>query len=356
MDTILRTSRSSVEPAVRSGAGGRSRMMEVDALRGLAAMSVVLFHYTTRLNELFPGAGEASFSVPTGHYGVNLFFVISGFVIFMTLERTNRPSDFWLSRLSRLFPSYWVAIIVTFSVCHLLGLPGKLVQLNTAVANMAMLHGLFGVAHVDGVYWTLEVEMLFYCGMFALYRLHWMDHIHWIMGALMLLRLAHAASEARWGVGLPWTIYRLLILQYLPWFSLGIAVYLMAHRTQTAVPTSAGAMAGLAIATLWIDESTTVAMLAMAFTLAVYLAARSRLVFLRAGPLVWLGTISYPLYLLHENIGWALQLRLVSLHVPMDLALVLALAASLLLADACSRWVERPAMRWARNVRHRAIR
>lgn len=352
----MRTSRSSVEPAARGVAGDRTRMMEVDALRGMAAMSVVLFHYTTRLNELFPGAGEASFSVPTGHYGVNLFFVISGFVIFMTLERTTRPSDFWLSRLSRLFPSYWVAIIVTFSVCHLLGLPGKLVQLNTAVANMAMVHGLFGVAHVDGVYWTLEVEMLFYCGMFALYRLRWMDHIHWVMGALMLLRLAHAASETRWGVGLPWTIYRLLILQYLPWFSLGIAVYLMAHRTQAAARAGAAAMAGLAIATLWIDESTTVATLAVVFTLAVYLAARSRLVFLRAAPLVWLGTISYPLYLLHENIGWALQLRLVSLHVPMDLALWLALVASLLLADSCSRWVERPAMRWARNVRHRAIR
>ena len=337
-----------------AGAGRGGRMAEVDALRGMAAMAVVLFHYTTRLSELFPGAGAASFSVPTGHYGVNLFFVISGFVIFMTLERTTRPRDFWLSRLSRLFPSYWVAIAATFTICHLLGLPGKLVGPGTAVANMAMVHGLFGVAHVDGVYWTLEVEMLFYCGMFALYRLRWMRHIHWFMCALMLLRLAHFALQEGAGFGLPWTVYRLLILQYLLWFALGIGVFLAVHRAQT---TQRGARAGsaamsvLAIATLWICESPTVAMLAVTSATAVYLAATSRLVFLRAVPLVWLGTISYPLYLLHENIGWALQLRLASLHVPMDVALAFALSASLLLAHSCTRWVERPAMRWAKNLR-----
>jgi len=331
-------------------------MMEVDALRGMAAMAVVLFHYTTRLTELFPGIGEASFAVPSGHYGVNLFFVISGFVIFMTLERTTRPVDFWLSRLSRLFPSYWVAIVATFTICHLLGLPGKLVEWNTAVANMAMVHGLFGVTHVDGVYWTLEVEMLFYCGMFVLYRLRWMGRVHWALCALMLLRLAHVWMTQRWGIGLPWMVYRLLILQYLPWFALGIAVFLATHRTRAAERGGAAAMAGMAIATLWICESATVAALAVVFATAVYLAARSQLVFLRAGPLVWLGAISYPLYLLHENIGWAIQLRLISLRLPVDLAILVALAASLLLADLCMRWVEQPAMRWARNIRRSAIR
>jgi peptidoglycan/LPS O-acetylase OafA/YrhL len=327
--------------------------VEVDSLRGMAAMSVVLFHYTTRLRELFPETGSAGFSVPSGHYGVNLFFVISGFVIFMTLDRTARARDFWLSRLSRLFPAYWVAIAVTFTICHVLGLPGKLVSLNTAVANMAMLHGLFGVAHVDGVYWTLEVEMLFYCGMFLLYRLRCMDHAHWVICAFMLLRIAHGVAQQNWGMGLPWLVYRLLILQYLPWFGLGIAVFLLANRKETAARRGAATMSAIAIATLWICESATVAVLGVVFASLVYLAARSQLTFLRFGPLVWLGAISFPLYLLHENIGWAIQLRLVSLHLPMEIALPVALSTSLLLADLCARWVERPAMRWARSLRRR---
>ena len=137
-----------------------NRLVEIDALRGVAAMAVVLFHYTTRFAELYAPKTLPSLSFPDGHYGVNLFFIISGFVIFMTLEKTSRPMDFVVSRFSRLFPAYWFAILLTFSITHLLGLPGKLVDLSTAFANLIMIHSFFHVPHVDGVYWTLEVELI----------------------------------------------------------------------------------------------------------------------------------------------------------------------------------------------------
>ncbi len=345
---------SSPVPAAQEhaqGADHAGRLLEVDALRGLAALSVLLFHYTTRLTELFPAAGSPSFAVPTGYFGVNLFFIISGFVIFMTLERTTRGRDFWLSRLGRLFPAYWVAIAATFTICHLLGLPGKLVNWQTALANLVMVHGLFGVAHVDGVYWTLEVEMLFYCGMFLLYRLRWMAHIHWFLCALMVLRLAHFAMVQRWDMGLPWIVYRLLILQYLPWFALGIAVFRTSQDTPPRIHHGMAMTVGLALVTLWICESAAVAGLAVVFAMAVYGAARSQLALLRMGPLVWLGGISYSLYLLHENIGWAIQLRLMEWQLSPDLALLVALASVLVLADLCRRYVELPAVRWARTMR-----
>ncbi len=131
-----------------------NRLVEVDALRGLAALAVVLFHHTTRFGELFQPVSPTSISFPDGHHGVNLFFIISGFVIFMTLEKTSRPMDFVVSRFSRLFPAYWAAIILTFFITHLLGLPGKLVDAAAAIGNLVMIHGLFGIPHVDGVYWT----------------------------------------------------------------------------------------------------------------------------------------------------------------------------------------------------------
>ncbi|MBL8484418.1 MAG: acyltransferase, partial [Rhodocyclaceae bacterium] len=138
------------------------RLVEVDALRGIAALAVVFFHYTTRFDQLYPGYEPPSLAMPLGHYGVNLFFIISGFVIFMTLDRTSRPMDFVMSRFSRLFPAYWTAIVLTFVVTHQLGLPGKLVGLDTLLVNVTMIQGLLGFGHVDGVYWTLEVELLFY--------------------------------------------------------------------------------------------------------------------------------------------------------------------------------------------------
>lgn len=103
--------------------GSTGRLHEIDALRGVAAMAVALFHYTTRLTELYGARSGADVSFGHGHYGVNLFFVISGFVIFTTLEKMSRPMDFVVSRFSRLFPVYWAAIFLTLSITHALGLP-----------------------------------------------------------------------------------------------------------------------------------------------------------------------------------------------------------------------------------------
>ena len=138
------------------GAEGTRRLAEIDALRGVAALAVVLFHYTTRFVELYAPAATPSFAVPLGHYGVNLFFIISGFVIFMTLARTQRSMDFVVSRFSRLFPAYWAAIAITYAITSQFGLPGKEVSAMQALANVFMVHGVFRVPHVDGVYWTLE--------------------------------------------------------------------------------------------------------------------------------------------------------------------------------------------------------
>lgn len=54
------------------------RILELDALRGLAALAVVLFHYTTRYDQLFGYSEPLAVNVSWGHYGVDLFFMISG--------------------------------------------------------------------------------------------------------------------------------------------------------------------------------------------------------------------------------------------------------------------------------------
>ena len=320
------------------------RLAEVDALRGLAALAVVLFHYTTRFTDLFGANPPPTISFPAGHYGVNLFFIISGFVIFMTLERTSRPLDFVVSRFSRLFPAYWLAILLTFSITHLLGLPGKLVDATTAFYNLIMIHGLFRIPHVDGVYWTLEVELLFYCGMFLLYRLQRLHLIHHALLGLLALRLSYFVLERVFGINLPWTISRLLILQYIPWFALGISIYLATSRHGTFARRGPALTAACAILTLLIVDSLFIAALAVALGAALFLAASGHAPQLRHRTLVWLGSISYPLYLLHENIGWSLQLHLAALGVPADATVLIALASSLAIASAVSSWVERPAM------------
>jgi peptidoglycan/LPS O-acetylase OafA/YrhL len=78
-----------------------SRLAELDALRRLAAFAVVLFHYSTRYDVLFGHPSPLAVSFHFGCYGVQLIFIISGFVIYMTLERFKPPLDFVVSRGAR---------------------------------------------------------------------------------------------------------------------------------------------------------------------------------------------------------------------------------------------------------------
>ncbi len=334
---------------------GPARLVQVDALRGLAAMAVVLFHASTRYNELFSPAVPASWSFPQGHHGVELFFVISGFVIFMTLERVRRPMDFVVSRFSRLFPAYWCAIAITFAVTHALALPIKTVTAGEALGNVLMLHGYLGIPHVDGVYWTLEVELMFYLGMFLAFRSGRLHRLVPALFVLLALRLAYVGMARGFGIDLPWTLSRVLILPYVPWFCLGLCAYRL-----TRAPSGPGSRAwwwraGAATVTIGLADGAAVGALAVVLALLVLAAARGHLRWLENRFLVGLGAISYPLYLLHENIGWCVILRLSERGVPIDVATVAAIAVALALATALHKAVELPAMN-AIRARYRARR
>lgn len=331
------------------GDKGTRRLAEVDALRGVAALAVVLFHYTTRFVDLYAPTATPSFAVPLGHYGVNLFFIISGFVIFMTLSRTQRSMDFVVSRFSRLFPAYWAAIAITYAVTSQFGLPGKEVTALQALANVFMVHGVFRVPHVDGVYWTLEVELIFYAGMLVLFMRGQLQRVYWVIGAMLALRLAYHAAAQAFGVDLSWMLYRLTILKYIPWFGLGIFVYQVAVGGQRAGDMPARVTALLALACLALVDGWMLATLAAALTAIVWGAATGRLPWLANPVLSFLGTISYTLYLLHENIGWVVQRAVLAWGWPFDASIGAALVVAIGLSALLTYTVEKPAMRWVRD-------
>ncbi len=323
------------------------RLTEIDSLRGIAAMLVVLFHFTTRYDELFGHAGAPAAALPWGYLGVNLFFMISGFVIFMTLEKTRQSLDFVVSRFSRLYPAYWAAVILTFLLTHWLGLPGKLVGGETALLNLSMVHSFFNIPNVDGVYWTLEIELIFYAWALLAFRLGLLSKIHWLFGALFIVRLAYWWSATRLHIDLPWIVYRLLIIKVIPWFAAGVMAYRLAAGSATPARDIALVAAGVLV--LALVDGPGLALLLAALSVVLYLAAKGRLPFLNHRALVFLGVISYTLYLVHENIGWALILRLEQAGMHANGAIAVALAVALLLATMLTKLVEQPAMRWVRE-------
>ncbi len=325
-------------------------------------MAVVLFHYFTKFDELFGHTTPPVLTLPwgsyngvnlfsLGHYGVNLFFMISGFVIFMTLERTKNPMDFVVSRFSRLFPAYWVAVAITFSVVLMLGLPGKETALIQAIANLSMVHSFFNVPHVDGVYWTLEVELLFYAWAFLAYRLGWLHRVHALLLGAMGLRLAYFIAAEFFRVDLPWIASRYLILNFIAWFALGVMVYRLSGRASMGNSTRGAdlGVAACAIGLLGLVHTPWIGVLAFVLTGLLWGAASGRLPWLGNRLFLGLGIISYTLYLVHENIGWAVMRPLQAAGWSSMASILVALLLSLILATALTLLVERPAMAWIRR-------
>src|SRR5229473_4001173 len=93
---------------------GSYRYKDLDALRGLAAVMVLIFHFECCLVFHLPD-GPADPTKLWFHYalmGVELFFVISGFVILMTLEAAPSIASFAVNRFARLYPAYWLSVLV----------------------------------------------------------------------------------------------------------------------------------------------------------------------------------------------------------------------------------------------------
>lgn len=326
------------------------RLAGLDALRGVAALSVVLFHYTTRYDLKYGHAQPPGFSVPWGYLGVDLFFMISGFVILMSLDRTRSAMDFVVSRFSRLFPAFWLAVLLTYIVLTLWPLPDKHITVGDLLLNFTMVPGLLNAHLVDGAYWTLEVELLFYALMLGLYRAGLLNRLPQVLAAWLMLSAVASLAQQQ-GHEMSYLIGHLLLLPYIGWFGLGMVLYRLhddsAQRSRYRWLWAACVL--LLAFTASPEERVSHLVVALGGSALIAGVQRGGLALLAHPVLVFLGTVSYPLYLLHENIGFVL-LRAAEAHgVPTDLAIAATATALVALAWLCTRGVEQPALRWIRR-------
>ena len=317
------------------------RLKELDALRGLAALAVVLFHYTTQFDKLFGHSNALSWSMPYGDLGVHLFFMISGFVIFLTLDRVAKPFDFVISRFSRLYPAYWLAIILTTAVVWTYGLEGQEVNTLNTVINFSMLQGIFELPDVDGVYWTLMYELIFYTLIFTVYKFSCLKHIVFIIIAVLFLNILNSFTNI-----IPWKIQLFLLLQYNHLFGAGIIFYLLQRDGNKVFYF---ATLALCLVAQWSQGHFSSSIIITSFFLIFFLFTYQKLTFIVIKPLVWLGSISYSLYLLHQNIGYVVIREIEDLGYSSNLAIVAALCISLFLAHNIMKIVERPSQLWIKE-------
>ncbi|MEV0666755.1 acyltransferase family protein [Actinomadura luteofluorescens] len=329
----------------------RERLRELDLLRFAAALAVVLYHFTgfggagawpAPSQEVFP---EIAPVTRFGYLGVDLFFVISGFVILMSAWGRG-PGEFGVSRLVRLMPAYWVSVLLGAAVYALFrmghGVPGLIVP------NLTMLQGGLGLRNVDAVYWTLWVELHFYvlaavlAGIGITYRSCLVFMAAWMLGGVF-------ADEADSKI-----LQVMLVPTWSCYFIAGMALY-MIHRFGPTLLLWGYVAASYLIALRWgawraenvfrgADETVVSAVITGIFAVMI-LVATGRLSRLRWRGLTVLGALTYPLYLVHSQLALPL---LDAVYPGLDrwTALAVAVGASLLAAYAVHRLVERPGAAW----------
>lgn len=291
-------------------ASGR-RLRELDSLRGIAAACVLLFHLSTTANDHYH---QWPLQVPWGHFGVELFFVISGFVILMTLEKSASVTEFLISRVTRLYPTYWCAVLLTSAVLAVEMSPAA-PSIAALLADLTMLQAFMRVRSIDPSYWTLTAELIFYGAIVAWYRfrsarlpdIEWYA-LGWIIAAAVLrtaLLIDHHAT-------LPGPISMPLLLYYGQFFIVGICLYRL--HSGNFGPLTRVTLLGACFLSLFgggptslYAEPMTYFLLTCGIATVVFMASRSGLPVLRNPVLLFLGDISYPLYLIHQVVGTELM-------------------------------------------------
>ena len=330
----------------------KARLSELDALRGIAALMVVFEHYTSRYNDFYRPI-NFPFKFIYGHFGVQLFFLISGFVIFLTLNKTRHPLDFIISRFSRLYPVYWVSVLLTFTCITIFAAPDPsfIPTLNEALINLTMLQRwLISGRNLDGVYWTLAVELSFYAIMFTLYVTNLLKKIEFLSIIYLGFIISTKIIENYFAITIPNVIKVTLLLDYGNLFIAGIMFYKIIN---TPKKIHYFILLSCLLTEYYLHSESNI-LIAIYFVI-FYLFTQGKLKFISLKPLLFFGSISYSLYLTHQVIGYILidNLYRKGLDTPW-LLLVIAISSSIALASLLRFYVEKPSQNWIRNRWHRS--
>ena len=337
--------------------GKQPLIHNIQLLRFIAALSVVFLHSTDESGLKLP--------VSFGGFGVDIFFVISGFII--SWITFHNPAHFWMKRLIRIVPFYWTATIGIFLLA--LAIPSVL---HHAKADITwLLFSLFFIPHDSphgthpllGLGWTLNYEMYFYAT-FAVALFLWRRRAAYLAAAavaavLAATRFVAPTSPAEAFYGDP------IVLEFI-W---GIVVFELFRRVSwMTTPSRRGAgyiavLVILALALVWLpiqevyrlDPMRLSAGVAAAIVVAMFLVLEKRYGIAAQNSFVLLiGEASYVLYLIHPYVVFGI-LRLVlgtSQQFPpwsgWPLAALLLMVATGT-AIAIHLWFEVPVMNWLRR-------
>ena len=331
------------------------KIIPFDWIRGLAAISILLYHFTTRYDEVIGHDPSWEFNFPYGCKAVVGFFLLSGFLTVYQLHKTT-AWEYAIKRWCRLFPVYWMCIICTTLITYI-GMPELTKSWKVVLINFTMLQSFFRVESVDGAYWTLAYELRFYILIFLFL---WISKFLSLGKFLLLWSIACLISFFLPAVG-QWH-YGKVILELVLFPSraaqfLGGCFLAYLFLGKGKIIAYMGLAISLLLQILSAEEGTdTIAFIFFFVLIAVgyrwaefihgYVTKCPDWVIYMLQCISFVASISYPLYLLHQYVGrvilYQLQIRGMGsewwIFIPIGIVIILAYAIHIKLEKAAGRF------------------
>lgn len=335
-----------------------SRVPALDLLRLLAVGAVILYHYGFW--------GPASHGTPQvalpvfgpiaqyGFLGVPIFFAISGFVIAYSAEGRT-PLNFVIARFSRIYPTFVFCMTLTFVATIMFGADHFEVTARQWLANLFIAAPVLGQPYVDTSYWSLVIEVVFYAWVAVLMALGLFPRR---LDAIIVVWIAITfANELT--IDAP-IFEKLFIADHSGFFVVGLLIYqyyrgrrdarlwaLSALAMGTAVFQALHNQAQLGVHTGSSRDPMVVAAICIVSLCLVFLATRIKRIPISAAIVMAAGGITYPLYLLHMQLGYVFLAALAPIH-QMAFAITATIAGIVALSVVVWRFFERPVHRTVR--------
>lgn len=341
------------------------RIVFANQLRGIAALCVVLTH----LNGVFwihrdiisQFIGAPVLTIPTpvivgwsnfrhfnvGVFGVALFFLISGFVIPFSIQKSGRAT-FLIARFFRIYPTYLTGLIVglffVFLTCAQWG-THFMWGIGTVLQNIFLVHTMFYTPSIDLVSWTLAIEVKFYIVICLMATSIRNGFVSPIIGFSIIVFLANRCMRTPLGTEMLFVTFMMM----------GVAInYLFRKKIGTlkfsicSAIVLASFFAGWS-ASPWPDAFWIVAPNYLYAMIIFGIAYATRERFRNIKLLDFIADISYPLYLTHSLVGYATMRYMISVGVHLRYIIPVTTLLIIIVSYAIHRFIELPTMQIGRK-------
>ena len=344
-----------------------TRMDHIDSIRAIAALLVIWVHVCNIFVKLSPAVAlngtlllDIAEEVNFGWIGVLIFFAISGFVIPFSFPKDGKQGTkkFIISRFFRLFPLFWFSMIM--SAIFLFWLKDRDLTMEQVFYNATMLPALFDVKLMMELYWTLQIELIFYALCLCLFMLGLIRNFSFIFCIVLICSIIFTV-RGRLGINITSDLaYDFSFIATMFWGTVCRAYYDKPNKEHTLL---------FIASTIVILTPATESFIGMVkrndFTDVMFIYSQLippitflLLVFIIKIKSVWLsylGKISYSMYLMHPIVFTIIYYLISNADIPwlMDMPLyfylTLCLVFTILLSSLTYRFVEQAGINFARK-------